>query len=85
MALFGQAGTPNIERLKAKRDARGLIKALSYEADDAESASSIHRAAAHALGELRDPQAVEPLIETLEASGRQWGYGALWTSRNTQH
>jgi HEAT repeat protein len=67
MALFGQAGTPNIERLKAKRDARGLIKALSYEADDAESASSIHRAAAHALGELRDPQAVEPLIETLEA------------------
>jgi HEAT repeat protein len=66
MALFGTTGTPNVERLAAKRDVRGLIKTLGYEADD-ESAASIRQAAARALGELRDPQAVEPLIEALEA------------------
>lgn len=31
MSLFGLFGPPNIEKLKAKRDVQGLLKALSYQ------------------------------------------------------
>ncbi|HEX7171294.1 MAG TPA: HEAT repeat domain-containing protein [Candidatus Limnocylindria bacterium] len=58
MPLFGP---PNIEKLKATRDVRGLIKALGH--SDAE----IRRGASLALGELADPRAVEPLARALEA------------------
>lgn len=51
--LFGR---PNIDKLKAKRDIRRLIKALQYEED-----WHIRLAAAEALGELKDPLAIEPL------------------------
>jgi HEAT repeat protein len=57
MSLFGQ---PNIERLKDKRDLKGLIEALGYQKD-----ARIRKAAAAALGELRDPAAVGPLIVAL--------------------
>ncbi|HEX7490657.1 MAG TPA: HEAT repeat domain-containing protein [Candidatus Limnocylindrales bacterium] len=57
MPLFGP---PDIRQLEAKRDAQGLIKALSYK--DA----AIRTAAADALGPLKDPLAVEPLVGLLK-------------------
>jgi HEAT repeat protein len=58
MPLFGP---PNVEKLKAKGDVKGLIKALGYEKDP-----NVRQDAAGALGALKDPQAVEPLIFALE-------------------
>jgi HEAT repeat protein len=76
MGLFGP---PDIEKLKAKGDIKGLVKALSYfgssldfrnrEMDKIREASAVRRAAARALGQVGDPRAVEPLIATLE----HWG------------
>ncbi|MBN1642046.1 MAG: HEAT repeat domain-containing protein [Anaerolineae bacterium] len=57
MPLFGP---PNVERLKAKGDIKGLIKALGYEKDPL-----VRQAASLALVEL-GAAAVEPLIATLE-------------------
>jgi len=54
-------GPPNIEKLKAKRDVKGLIEALDYERD-----ISVRQAATKALGEIGDEQAIDPLIETLK-------------------
>ena len=67
MPLFGP---PDIEKLKAKGNIKGLIKALSYKKDDA-----IRQAAAQVLVEIRlsedfleaskkigDSRAVKPLI-----------------------
>lgn len=56
MPLFGP---PDIPQMEAKRDAQGLIKALSFK--DA----AIRMAAAQALAPLRDPLAVEPLTGLL--------------------
>jgi HEAT repeat protein len=56
MPLFGP---PNIAQLEAKRDAQGLIKALTYK--DA----AIRIAAAEALAPMKDPLAVEPLVTLL--------------------
>ena len=50
-------GPPNIEKLKAKRDVKGLIKALGYQKD-----YFVRKAAAMALGEIMDPRAIKPLI-----------------------
>lgn len=61
MSLFGP---PNIEKLEAKRDVNGLIKALEYRKDIGHTAS----AAAEALGRLGDLVAVEPLIVALRDS-----------------
>lgn len=60
MALF----KPNVEKLKAKRNVEGLIKALSYEKDP-----DVREDAASALGEIGNSKAVEPLIKALEDSG----------------
>lgn len=60
MPLFGP---PNIEKMKAKRDVQGLIKALSYPKD-----ADVRDAAAGALAEIKDAQAVEPLIAALKDS-----------------
>jgi HEAT repeat protein len=57
MSLFG---SPDIQKMKAKRDVKGLIKALNYKNDH------IQREAALALGEIGDKQAVEPLIAALK-------------------
>lgn len=58
MSLFGP---PNVEKLKAKRDVKGLIKALGYEKD-----MKVRQAAAEALGQIGDAQAVEPLVRALK-------------------
>ena len=57
MGLFGP---PNVEKLKAKGDVPGLIKALGRQKD-----SALRQAASTALGHLRDACAVEPLIRRL--------------------
>jgi hypothetical protein len=58
MALFGP---PNVDKMKARKDVKGLIKALGYRED-----AGVRRAAAQVLGELGDVRAVEPLIAVLE-------------------
>lgn len=60
---FFKKKSPNVETLKAKRDVNGLIKALSNEKD-----WRVRIAAADALGELGDPQAVQPLIDASAAN-----------------
>jgi HEAT repeat protein len=57
MRLFGP---PNVKRLKAKLNVKGLIKALDYRKDD-----FIRQEAAVALGQIGDSIAVEPLIAAL--------------------
>jgi HEAT repeat protein len=57
MPLFGP---PNVEKLKAKGDVSGLIKALVYKKD-----AAVRKEAAHALQEVSGEQAVEPLIAAL--------------------
>ena len=59
MSLFG--GPPDIAKLQAKKDVGGLIKALDYLKDP-----KVRLAAASALGQLRDPRAVAPLVAILE-------------------
>jgi len=54
-------GPPNVEKMKARRDVKGLIKALAYRKD-----SNVRRAAACALGEIKDARAVKPLIAALK-------------------
>ena len=60
MALFGK---PDVEKLKKAGNVKGLIKALRYRKD-----GRIRSAAAGALGEMGDAQAVSPLIEALESA-----------------
>lgn len=60
MALFGR---PNVEHLKETGDIPGLIKALTYTGRDA---SGVRKASLEALGELRAPAALEPLLRALE-------------------
>jgi len=58
MFLFGP---PNVEKMKARRDVKGLIRALGYKKD-----WEVRAAAARALGGIKDPRAVEPLIAALK-------------------
>jgi HEAT repeat protein len=58
MGLFGP---PNIEKMKAKGDVNGLIKALAHQTN-----SHVRCDAAKALGELKDTRAVEPLLLMLK-------------------
>ena len=52
---------PNIEKMEAKHDIKGLVKALGYQKD-----VDIREAAAFALERIGDVRAVEPLIATLK-------------------
>ena len=54
-------GPPNVDRLKARGDAPGLIKALEYQ-----KLWRVRRDAAVALGQIGDADAVEPLIAGLK-------------------
>jgi HEAT repeat protein len=54
-------GPPNVDRLKARGDAPGLIKALEYQ-----KLWRVRRDAAAALGQIGDADAVEPLIAGLQ-------------------
>jgi HEAT repeat protein len=67
MSFFGLFGPPNIEKLKAKKDVGGLIKALAYYEE------SVAIDAAKALGDLRDRRAVEPLLSIVKG-GRDTNY-----------
>jgi HEAT repeat protein len=58
MPLFGP---PNVEKMKAKKDVEGLIKALSHE-----KSFVIRWPASVALGDIGDPRAVGPLIVLLK-------------------
>lgn len=60
MSFFGLFGPPNVEKLKAKNDVQGLIKALGYEKD-----SGVRSIATEALGKIRDARAVA-LVEALK-------------------
>ena len=62
---------PDVEKLKAKKDVKGLIKALHYKKD-----YKVRWRAAEALGEIGDARAVEPLIAVSlqdENAGVRWG------------
>jgi len=59
----GLFGPPNVEKLKAKRDVKGLIEALGYGKDD--SPSIVRSRASKALQEIGAP-AVEPLLAVLK-------------------
>jgi len=56
-------GRPDVERLSAKRDIKGLIKALGYQ-----ESSNVRSGAASALGIYGDAHAVKPLIAALKDS-----------------
>lgn len=56
MALFGK---PNAEKLRAKRDVSGLIQLLRHKDVD------VRLAAVHALGDLRDDRAIDPLVDVV--------------------
>jgi hypothetical protein len=58
MGLF----KPSIEKMKAKKDIKGLIGLLSAKED--KDVETVGRAA-NALGEIGDATAVEPLVQTL--------------------
>jgi HEAT repeat protein len=66
MALFGLL-KPNIEKLKARRDVAGLIQALEWIEKD----EKVGISAALALGEIKDPQAVDALVPWLLSSRRR--------------
>lgn len=61
MALFGP---PNVDKLKAKSDVKGLIKAVGYTKD-----AQVRQHAAEALGDIGDERAIEPLIRLAEKYG----------------
>jgi len=68
MPLFG---SPNIDKLEAKRDVNGLIKALAYRSDGdtpgdpVPGAAAVREAAARALDRLADPRGAAPLVAAL--------------------
>ena len=69
MSLFGP---PNVEKQIAKKNLKGLIKALEYHRDhpkrespDFERSRAVRRKAAQALGALGDASAFDSLLESL--------------------
>ena len=62
MPLFGLSKS-DVEKMQAKRDINGLVKALSYKKD-----VDVRRAAAKALGNISDELAVDGLIVALNDS-----------------
>jgi len=60
MGILDKLFKPNVEKMKAKKDVKGLIKALRYEDRD------VRRAAVYALEEIGDARAVEGLRQALK-------------------
>jgi len=80
MPLFGP---PNTEKMRAKRNINGLIKALTYNKDGTdEEDRSIRRHAAICLGEIKDRRAVEPLIAALKDKDELTRVSAAWAIGN---
>ncbi len=67
-------GPPDIEKLKAKRDIKGLIKVLSSSEKSGYVWSLARGAAAKALGQIGDTSAVEALVNALQ--GDAWDAAA---------
>lgn len=63
--LQGLFGPPNVEKLAARRNVNGLVKALNYEKD-----VQVRCAAAEALGKIGDAHAVESLVAALKDGNR---------------
>jgi HEAT repeat protein len=63
MPLFGP---PNIEKLKARRKTGRLSAALQYEDGDPREQARIRAQAARALGEIGEPETVQPLLGALD-------------------
>ena len=61
LSIFKKMTTPKVETLKARKDIKGLIKALRYRKDE-----GVRQAAAESLGKIKDRRAVEPLIAALK-------------------
>jgi len=57
---MGIFGPPNIRKLKARKNIKGLIEALK------DKDEGVWRGTAMALGEIKDARAVEPLIKLLK-------------------
>lgn len=58
---------PNVEKMRAENDVKGLIKALGYRKESVKDDHVLVRCqAAEALGEIDDERAVEPLIKALQ-------------------
>jgi HEAT repeat protein len=67
MWLSSILGLPNIEKLRARGDVKGLVKALSFRVDRNEwKDARVREAAAQALGTFGDADAVQPLIAALQ-------------------
>lgn len=67
-------GPPDIEKLRARRNVKGLAKALDYEKD---WAVALKVAAAEALGEIGDERAILPLVKTaLTHDAGDWRTGS---------
>ncbi|NDJ76686.1 MAG: HEAT repeat domain-containing protein [Chloroflexi bacterium] len=65
MPLLG-GGSPNVDKLKKRRDVEALIQALQFSNDkDSFKTHKIRQEAAEALGEIKDPRAVEALLALL--------------------
>ena len=64
MPLFGP---PDVEKLKAKRDVPGLIRALGYQKDPR---GDVRKSAIEALGVIGDARAVAPLVVVLSGQSR---------------
>lgn len=60
MGIFNGLFKPNVEKLAAKKDVEGLIKALKHKE------ASVQVAADYALEEIEDASAVEPLLQALK-------------------
>jgi HEAT repeat protein len=72
---------PDVDKMMAKKDIKGLIKALKYRESDVQKLAALY------LGEIRDSRAVEHLIKALkdkDKSMRQWaavGLGGIKDER----
>ena len=73
MSFFGP---PNVEKLKAQENVKGLIKAVGYVNDP-----KVREAAARALGHIGDTRAAEPLIATLKDEVYEVRSAASWALR----
>lgn len=100
MSLLGWLiGPPDVKRLKAKRKVSGLIKALNYRkplrsnGQVISTGVGVRASAAWALGEIGNPQAVDPLIALLKADYDEalirhnvaWALGQLRDPRGIEH
>jgi HEAT repeat protein len=63
MPLFGP---PNIEKMEARGDVEGLIKALEYWKGRGPTNRKVQMGAAQALARIGDARAVEPLVRALD-------------------